>query len=158
MLRHLILSICLLLASVASAQDNLPDIAAIVERNKQALGVSPADLSEYTISSAYTTSHLNITHAYLQQHHRGIKVFNGILNLNLRGAQVLSFGNRWITDMASTEISNIPDITAGNAVGRSADHLGQTIASAVEISREQNKLGQDFKLSLIHISEPTRPY
>ena len=145
MLRHLILSICLLLASVASAQDNLPDIAAIVERNKQALGVSPADLSEYTISSAYTTSHLNITHAYLQQHHRGIKVFNGILNLNLRGDQLLSFGNRWITDMASAEVSNIPDITAANAVGRAATHLGHSMSNAMEISREQNKLGQDIK-------------
>ena len=105
MLRHLYLLICILLTTVVSAQDVLPDIAAIVERNRQILGVSPADLSEYTISSAYTTSHLNITHAYLQQHHRGIKVFNRILNLNLRGDQVLSFGNRWITDMASTEIS-----------------------------------------------------
>ena len=69
----------------------------------------------------------NITHAYLQQHHRGIKVFNGILNLNLRGDQLLSFGNRWITDMASAEVSNIPDITAANAVGRAATHLGHSI-------------------------------
>jgi len=145
MLRHLYLLICILLTTVVSAQDVLPDIAAIVERNRQILGVSPADLSEYTISSAYTTSHLNITHAYLQQHHRGIKVFNGILNLNLRGDQVLSFGNRWITDMASTEVSNIPAVTAANAVVRAADHLGQSLSTAVEISREQNKLGQDIK-------------
>jgi extracellular elastinolytic metalloproteinase len=145
MLRHLFLLICILLTTVVSAQAVLPDIKAIVERNRETLGVSPADLAEYSISSAYTTSHLHITHAYLQQNHRGIKVFNGILNLNLRGDQIVSFGNRWIRDITSTEVSNMPTIPAANAVVRSADHLGHTLSNAVELSREQNSLGQDIK-------------
>jgi extracellular elastinolytic metalloproteinase len=145
MRRHLFLSLFILFTSGLIAQERLPDIKSIVERNKQALGVSPADLAEYTISSAYTTAHLNITHAYLQQHYRGIKVFNGILNLNILDDKVVSFGNRWITDMASTEVSNLPAILASNAVQRSASHLGNAIADIAEISREQNSLGQDIK-------------
>lgn len=145
MLRHLLLLLGMFITTAVCAQNDLPDIGAIVERNKQSLGVSPAELAEYTISSAYTTSHLNITHAYLQQHHRGIKVYNGILNLNILSDQIVSFGNKWITDMASSEVSNIPGITALNAVERSAAHLGLSISNTVELRREQNKLGQDVK-------------
>jgi len=145
MLRHLLLLIILFFSTGTYAQTVLPDIAAILERNRQALGLSPADLTAYTVSSTYTTAHLNITHAYLQQTYRDIKVFNGILNLNLLGDRLLSFGNRWVTDMTSSAPSNIPAITPPNAIERSAAHLGKSFSSPLEISREQNKLGQDIR-------------
>ena len=97
------------------AQTALPDIPAILDTNKNKLGVSANDLAEYSVSSAYTTDHLNVTHVYLEQRYQDIKVFNGILNLNLIGNQLVSFGNRWISEIGTKAPSEIPSITASTA-------------------------------------------
>ncbi len=128
------------------AQTALPDIPAILDTNKNKLGVSANDLAEYSVSSAYTTDHLNVTHVYLEQRYQDIKVFNGILNLNLIGNQLVSFGNRWISDLKTNAPSEIPTITASNALVRSAAELGHITLNPTEIRREQNKLGQDTKI------------
>lgn len=141
------LSALFLMLSVTGifAQTNLPDIPTLLDRNKNDLGISTADMAEYVISSAYTTAHLNVTHVYLEQKYKDIRVFNGILNLNLIGDRVISFGNRWITDIGNKAPSQIPEITSSSAVERSADHLGHLFSNPVELSKEQNKLGQEIK-------------
>jgi len=103
-------------------------------------------MAEYAISNAYATDHVHVTHVYLEQRYLDIPVFNGILNLNLSGDQLVSFGNRWITGLHDRAPSPLPDITPKSAVERAAIHLGYTYPNAVEISREQNKLGQATKV------------
>jgi hypothetical protein len=78
--------------------------------------------------------------------YQDIKVFNGILNLNLMGEQLVSFGNRWISEINTKVPSPIPTITASNAVERSAAEIGHTMLNPIEIRRDQNKLGQDIKI------------
>ncbi len=122
------------------AQSALPDIPSILDTYKNKLGVTPNDLAEYSISSTYTTDHLNVTHVYLEQKYQDIKVFNGILNLNLLGDQLVSFGNRWISEIGTKAPSEIPTITASTAVVRSATELGHAILNPIEVRSEQNKL------------------
>ncbi|MBP6681406.1 MAG: M36 family metallopeptidase, partial [Saprospiraceae bacterium] len=68
------------------------------------------------------------------------------LNLNLIGNQLVSFGNRWISDLKTNAPSEIPTITASNALVRSATELGHITLNPTEIRRAQNKLGQDTKI------------
>ena len=128
------------------AQSALPDIPSILDTYKNKLGLTSNDLAEYSISGAYTTDHLHVTHVYLEQKFKDIRVFNGILNLNLIGDQLVSFGNRWISEIGTKAPSEIPTITASTAIVQSATELGHIILNPVEIRSEQNKPGQDVKI------------
>ncbi len=145
-LRRLLIPLLIIGSAAVYAQTTLPDISAILVRNKGALGLSSEDLSGYTVSDAYTTAHLGVTHVYLQQTYQGIPLYNGILNLNLIGDKLVSFGNRWITDLRAKAPSHSPEIAAQSAVERAASELGKNFPQAVEIRKEQNSLGQDTKV------------
>ena len=128
-----------------SAQTTLPDVPSILDRNKSKLGLDAGDLTEYAVSSAYTTEHLHVTHIYLEQRYLDIPVFNGILNLNMAGDQLVSFGNRWIPELSTPTPSQIPDIGAAVALERALAELGYLISNPIELRKENNKLGQETK-------------
>jgi len=147
MLRFLLLFISAGFSSTIFAQ--LPvnvDIPTILEQQKKSIGISSEDISEYAVSSSYKTAHLDITHVYLEQRFKDIPLFNGILNLNLKGDNLVSFGNRWVKDIHAVVPSNLPAITPSDAVTRSASHLEHTFTNPELISKEQNKFGQDVKM------------
>ncbi|MEO6130883.1 MAG: hypothetical protein ABIQ02_03470, partial [Saprospiraceae bacterium] len=109
-----------------SAQTNLPDLPTLLDQHKNEFGLGQDDISEFAISSAYTTEHLNITHVYLEQRYQDIPVYQGILNLNLMGDRLVSFGNRWIRSINTKAPSQIPDIPAQTAVQQAAENLGHS--------------------------------
>jgi extracellular elastinolytic metalloproteinase len=146
MFRISLISLFSFLLAISFAQPGPQDIALLLDQYKKTLGISTPDMAEYSISSSYTTAHLNITHVYLEQRHLDIRVFNGILNLNLAEDRLVSFGNRWISGMSSKAPSPLPGITPATAVRRSAAHLGHAIPVPMEISKEKNKHGQDIKV------------
>ena len=148
MIRLILVFSFLFSAHILPAQT--PDIPTILELNKQTLGVSDKDLSEYTLSSAYTTAHLGVTHIYLEQAYQGIRVHHGMLNLNVKGSQLLSFGNRWIAGLSELAPSNLPDITALTAIERSASHLDQNFSNPTLKDTISNRLGQITKLIFDH--------
>ena len=111
MIRTILISLFLCSTAILLAQPVLPDIPALLDQHKTEFGLIPSDLAEFSISNAYTTEHLHITHVYLEQRYRDIRVFNGILNLNLMGDRLVSFGNRWINSLSIKAPSPTPDIT-----------------------------------------------
>lgn len=123
------------------AQVILPDLKILLDQHKNVFGLTAEDITEYNISNAYKTEHLNVTHVYLQQRYQDIRVFNGILNLNLVNDEVISYGNRWISNIKFKAPSPAPELTALSALERAAEHLGHSFDNATEISRELNKLG-----------------
>ncbi|HJW30497.1 MAG TPA: hypothetical protein VJ508_14795, partial [Saprospiraceae bacterium] len=146
MTRVLLITPLVFLALFLRAQPSAEEIKTILDRNKETLGLSQEDLVEYNISSAYTTSHLGVTHVYLEQAFRDIPLYNGILNLNLKGSELISFGNRWIPGLAHLAPSNEPTISAQTAIALAAVRLSQSYPNAVEIRSETNKPGQVVKV------------
>ena len=146
MIRFLLLTLLTIGTSGLYAQASLPGLPDLLDQHRKEFGLTPEDLAEYDISNAYTTEHLHITHVYLQQKYQDIRLYNGILNLNLAGETLVSFGNRWIHDLLNKAPSPLPDITAASAVTRSAAHLNKNFTNPIEISKEQNKLGRYTKL------------
>ncbi|MBK9985190.1 MAG: M36 family metallopeptidase [Saprospiraceae bacterium] len=146
MIRILLFSIIIFSSASFFAQPTLPDIPALLDQHKNEFGLSPVDIAEFSISNAYITDHLQITHVYLEQRYQDIRVFNGILNLNLSGDRLVSYGNRWINGLYTRAPSAVPDITAQSAVARSASDLGHNFPNAIEINKEQNKKGQYTKV------------
>src|SRR5688572_19165063 len=109
MFRLFFFSLFSLLSVQAFAQPAVQDIPALLEQHKTTLGLSAQDLAEYKVTNNYTTAHLNITHVYIEQRYRDIRVFNGILNLNTMGERLVSFGNRWISDIGTKAPSHLPE-------------------------------------------------
>jgi hypothetical protein len=147
MFRHLLITTLVVIQAGLYAQTTLPDIPTLLNQHKNELGLNPDDLAEYAVSNAYNTEHLHITHVYLQQKYQDINVFNGILNLNLKDDLLVSFGNRWIADLHSRNLSPVPDVSAQSAVELAAANLGHQYPDAIEISKEKNKLGQYTKVT-----------
>jgi extracellular elastinolytic metalloproteinase len=137
----------------------LPDLDKLLDENKNDFGLTKEDITEYNVSNAYKTEHLNVTHVYLQQRYQDIRVFNGILNLNLVNNQPVSYGNRWISNIRAKAPTTTPDVTALNALQRTAMHLNHNFTAATEISREQNKLGAytKFKFEQNNLSREIIP-
>jgi hypothetical protein len=145
MSRLLLISLFAILSTTGIAQPGAQEIAALLVQYKSTIGLSTPDLAEYQIKNTYTTERIGITHVYLEQKYRDIRVFNGILNLNLMGDRLVSFGNRWIPDLYNKAPSHLPTISAQTALAESAAHLGHAVANPELIRKEQNQLGQDIK-------------
>ncbi len=121
------------------------DIQVLLQQNQKKFGLTQQDIQEYEISDVYTTKQLNISHLYLVQKFRDIRVYNGLLNLNLQGGQLLSYGNRWVHDLAGHALDKEPLIIARTAVNRSAEHLGKISANPSLLSSEKNKFSLETK-------------
>ena len=98
--------------------------AEYVQRNRQAFGLAASDVDEVVVSSEVTSRHTGVTHVYLQQRYRGVDVYAGILNVNVRAdGSVLSAGNRFVSNIAAAAGGQSPRVAAVDAVVAAADHL-----------------------------------
>ena len=54
------------------------------------------------VSDTVVSTHNGVTHVYLQQQHKGIGVYNGLINVNVaRDGSVISAGNRFVSNLAA---------------------------------------------------------
>jgi len=97
---------------------------AYVQANKKDLGLTGADVQDLAVSSSVVSKHNGVTHVYLQQRHRGIDIFNAIINVNVGGdGSVLSTGSSSISNAASAAAGQQARKTALDAADAAARHL-----------------------------------
>lgn len=137
-----------LMASVLFSQDSSIDIPALLKAHQKMIGISEKDISEYAVADTYTTDMLQVTHVYLQQQHKAIDVFNGILNLNIKDGNIVSYGNRWVSDISERSPDQLPSLDVFSAIQRAADNLGIDNVQPIIRSAEKNELGQETKFLL----------
>ena len=143
MIRTLNLAILILLTSSIYGQNSPIDVPTLLLENQKKLGLTDSDLISYDISDSYTTQQLGITHVYLTQKFMDIPVFNGILNLNVSGNKLLTFGNKWVPDLVAQAPNNTPSISVLSAIERSRVDLGHATTNPILLSVEKNALGQE---------------
>ena len=145
-----------LVASSSAASGAAPgatDIALeYVKKNNHQLGLSGSDVNEIAISDTVASAHNGVTHVYLQQQHRGIDVFTGLINVNVaRDGSVLSAGNRFVSNLAAAAGGQSAKKAAVEAVSAAADHLGLKPSKASEgVGREGRRGGEDVRLGRRH--------
>ena len=133
------LAICFLavfaMTTTAFAADPAATAQAYVRTHHEALGLTAADVSSLIVSDNYTSAHNGVSHVYLQQHLNGIRVFNGLLNVNVSASdEVLSAGNRFVSNLAANVNATAPTISAADAVALAAAHLG--LAAPILVLKE----------------------
>jgi len=98
-----------------------------IQQHKKDFGLTDADVGEYSVSSEVASAHNGITHVYVQQRYRGIDVYNGILNVNVRkDGSVLSAGSRFVPNIAALADGRSPRRPAAEAARVAARHLNLT--------------------------------
>jgi extracellular elastinolytic metalloproteinase len=110
--------------SSAAQSDPVQIAQAHVGANLASLGLTEGDIAEWVVSDHYATKHNGVTHVYFQQRLAGIRVFNGILNVNVSQAgSVLNVGNRFVPHLTEVANASAPQISAEQAVRAAASDL-----------------------------------
>jgi extracellular elastinolytic metalloproteinase len=118
-----------------------------ISRNRESLGLTQADVSDFIVTDQYTSRHNGITHIYLRQVYRDIEVFGANININIaRDGSVINMGNQFISDLASGINTAEPGLTAVDAVHAAAQSLNLTIS---EVVVEQEKFNDDARTTLL---------
>ncbi len=116
-------------AATAWGQSPVQTAQRFLEENYKKYNLTAQDVSEYMVTDMYTSEHNGVTHLYLTQSHKGIKVYNAIFNFNIaEDGRVFHVGNRFVADLHSKINASKPSITPEQAVASALNHLGSGAA------------------------------
>ena len=111
----------------ATEGDPYEIVMSYIRNYRQDLGLTETDLTDIVLRDRYTTKHNGVTHIYLQQRLDGIEVYNAVMNFNVaRDGSIISFGNSFISNLASKANPGGPAVTDRAAIERAAAHFGFT--------------------------------
>ena len=112
-----------------------------IQANRDALGLTQADLADVVVKDSHKFAHNGVTHLYLRQQLAGVEVWNGDININVaRDGSVINLGNRFVRNLAGTVDARSPAIAAEAAVARAAEHLGLTLREPLTLLRNDRFL------------------
>lgn len=107
-------------AGAADANDIAIDY---VKQNKQELGLTGSDVNDMRVTSKVVDAGTGTTHVYLQETHKGIGVYGGLLTVNVaKDGWVYSVGNRFVPNLAAA---------AGGQSSKKAHEAADAAAKAV---------------------------
>lgn len=95
-----------------------------IEKNREKLGLTSDDISNYIVNDLYQSKHNGVTHVYLKQTHNDIELSGAIINVNiLPDGRILNMGNRYMGDLKSRVNATVPKLTPREAVINVKNHL-----------------------------------
>lgn len=100
------------------------------------------DLGEFSISDAYTDKSSGLSHIYLQQVYKGIKVFNSIKSVVTRNDSVIYQSGDFIKYTSQTD--KVPSIFAAKAISNATLHLG--LPAITQLNEIENRLSTENKI------------
>ncbi|BDS10483.1 T9SS-dependent M36 family metallopeptidase [Aureispira anguillae] len=114
----------LLNTSILLAQTPSTIIQQFLEEHYIEQALSLEDISNWVITSQHRSSTSGVLHVYIQQQYQGIKVSNGLANFAIKDKQVLSMGNRLVSNLQQKVNATHPKIQPRQAIELAAQHLG----------------------------------
>lgn len=107
----------------AQAQQYRPAIQEYLKTVQPKFKLTDLDIAAWSASDQYTDRATGITYTYLQQEVDGVRIFNAISTVAIKGGKVGHFASRFLPNAAGKANSAVPQITAGQAVVAAAAHL-----------------------------------
>lgn len=145
-----------LMAGHALGADATSEAVSYVKKNKQAFGLTGADITEMPVSDLVTSRHNGVTHVYLQQHYRGIEVWNAIINVNVsEDGSVISAGSTFVPHIAAAAGGQNARKTGVDAAQAAARHLELKPSRPFEVLKRQG--GPNEKVTLSDGGISTKP-
>ena len=106
-------------------------IRQFLAENREKLGLTAADISDWTIYDQYQSKHNTVSHVYIRQRHQGIEVYNAIANFNIKDGKVLSIGDRLVRNLNTKINTQQAAISPDEAIRKAAKELNLTIISPI---------------------------
>jgi hypothetical protein len=141
-----------------NAGEPLDIVQNYISENRDALGLTASDASNFVVSDQYTSQHNGVTHIYLQQTHNGIAVHNAILNSNVTSdGRIINVGNRFVADLENKAVGTSPALSPQAAVSAAAEGVGLAVTEALVVEEEIGGPSQAVVLSNGGISHDAIP-
>ena len=107
-----------------------------LHENTQMLGVTAADAADLVVTDQYISQHTGVTHIYFQQQYQGIRVYNGLVNVNVAAdGSVVNVGNRLVPNVAKSINTTSPSISAVDAVQSAAQELELALTRSLDVEQ-----------------------
>lgn len=114
----------LLAVNLSFAQDYTSLVKSYLQQNRSEYSLKQQDVSDISIASQSFSKSMQVQNLYVEQFHKGIKVFNSSSPFVIKNGAVLS-AKLSFTQNASAKVNAItPSISAANAVAKAANALG----------------------------------
>lgn len=108
----------------AQAPNALEIAQQYIQSNAQNWQSTESDVRDVAISDNYVSDHNKVTHIYFLQRHKGIEVFNGIINVNVsKEGNVFHAGFNGITNLERKINAITPTLTPQDALDMVAKNL-----------------------------------
>jgi hypothetical protein len=136
--------ICLFSLNISLAQKSTKTFPYQVPVQEQLLqkkvDIQPADIQSLYIEREYTDKRTGITHVYIGQRYKGVKINNAISSLALRDKKAVYFGNAFVTNIANKVNTISPSVSPQKALENVLKHfeLGK-LSNAKESSSNNNE-------------------
>jgi len=141
-----IISYLLLLATFTGfAQTDSAKIQSWLNSNHQKSGLTPEDITDWTIKSTGSSKATKISNYYVQQRHHGIEIFSAVSNFSLKNGEVIHVGDRFVTNVASKANASIPALSVLGALAKAYILLHVSVSRNVAVIENPNK--DNYKIS-----------
>ncbi|MCC6723534.1 MAG: M36 family metallopeptidase, partial [Saprospiraceae bacterium] len=118
--------LCLVTGAAAFAQQRTPlDIATEHVRTHYAdWGLTAQDVDGMVVSDQYTDQSTGVSRVYFLQAHKGIGVYNALINVAItKEGKVFHAGRRFVVDLAGKVNTTMPVLSAEAAIVKLMEHL-----------------------------------
>ena len=125
----------------SQANPSLEILKEHLQKEYKSLGLSQADIADYSINSQYESQHTQVTHIWLQQQHAGIPVYNGVLNANIGATgRIYSVGNRFVADLAERVNTTQFSVSAAEAIVPVLQSFGPEQAHIPNLTKQEGQV------------------
>ena len=117
----------------SNAQDNQAILENHFNTNRALMGLSQEDVSDFKVESSTYSKSMRIDNVYVSQRISGIEVFNSTSVFGIKNGVVVSSKMGFTANTLQKINTDIPVITAQNAIVKAATAIGVSAPTALEI-------------------------
>ena len=96
-----------------------------VSDNRTALGLRPNDIADLKVSDSYTDADTGVSHVYFAQRHKGVEIFNALLNVTVtRDGSASASESRFFSGVDAKVRGESASRSRSQAIDAAAENLG----------------------------------
>ncbi len=121
-----------------SKSKNASPIMEFLSKNKAKYDLSEQDLQDIKLNKEVVSDAYKVSHNYLNQTHKGIKIFNAISVAGIKNNKVFHFSNKFKSKVGERINTEVPKVTMLQAIQSAASHFNLEGASSLSLKGVSN--------------------
>lgn len=123
-MKKIILFFMLFVSVIGFSQSERVLIKNYLEANKQKLGLSANDISDWDIQSTGTSADESVNYYYVIQRFHGVELFRAVSTFSVKNNEVIYFANRFESAISNRVNASTPSLSAIQALTKAYAHFG----------------------------------